>query len=115
MVLEVDGGGEEEREYFESGVHPKHACCRKFTFTADLVENVQIIISQSLSQNVSANCPHTNLKCLLQTFLAAVAISKICWLQLLNEEQEEKEVLLFASFLAPDYFLAPDSILAPAG
>jgi len=29
-------------------------------------------------------------------FLAAVVLSKIYWL--LNEEQEEKEVLLFASF-----------------
>ena len=28
VVLEVDGGGEEEREYFESGVHPNHACAR---------------------------------------------------------------------------------------
>ena len=46
--------------------------------------------------------------CLLQTYLAVMAVSKICWQWLLNEGG----VLLFVSFLAKDSFLAPESFLA---
>ena len=98
LVQEVDGGGDEEREYCESATHPKHACGAR-SLLLQLIWS-KLNISQSLcqvpmSQRIELK-PAPNWKCLFQTFLAAVVLSKIYWL--LNEEQEEKEVLLFASF-----------------
>ena len=100
LVQEVDGGEEEEREHSESGVHPKHACGARSLLLQLIWSKLNIsqpLCQVSMSQRIELK-PAPNWKCLFQTFLAAVAISKICWLQLLNEEQEEKEVLLFASF-----------------
>ena len=100
LVQEVDGGGEEEVEveHSESATHPKHACGARSLLLQLIWPKLNI--SQSLcqvpmSQRIELK-PAPNWKCLFQTFLAAVVLLKIYWL--LNEEKEEKEVLLFASF-----------------